>query len=92
VERRDNPRLFLIPVNADHDYTESVDYYLKNCTPIDSESEIPTGQRACRFWELYCPGCGHRCVRVDDFLKVRDTEVLEKCNVYDAQELEDLLY
>jgi hypothetical protein len=91
MEKRDNPRLFLIPVHSDHDYEASKEYYIKNCYAISSEAEIPTGQRACRFWELSCIECGARRILVEDFLKVRDTEVIEKCQVYDGDSFNGLI-
>lgn len=91
MERGRNPRLFLIPVYSDHDYQESMDYYSKNCVPIGSEAEIPTSRRACRFWELSCPECGARRIMVDDFLRVRDVEVIKKRSFYASDDYDELL-
>ncbi len=91
MEKRGLPRLFLIPVHSDHDYKESAAYYLNNCSPIGSEAEIPTGQRACRLWELSCAACGARQVMVEDFLRVRDSEVLEKRSFYNGGDFDKLL-
>ena len=46
--------------------------------------EIPLGQRACRLIDFSCPGCAQQKVLVEDFLKVRDTEVVEKRSLYSS--------
>ena len=83
MEKTGAPRLYLIPIMHDHDYAPSASYYQKNCTPIGDEREIPTGQRACRFWVYTCPGCGQQKIMVEDFLKVRTEELIKKRSVYD---------
>lgn len=84
MQKRENPRLFLLPIFHDAEYTPSKEYYCNHCKPINHVDEITTGQRACRFWELSCPKCAQRKILVEDFLRVRDTEVVEKRNLYDG--------
>lgn len=74
--------LYLIPVQFDHTYTKSAEYYINNTTPIASEEEIPSGNRAVRMTILMCRNCGAKEVVVVDFLKVRDSEVFKGCEVY----------
>lgn len=90
--RKTSPRLFLLPIFHDNTYTPSEAYYLNHCQPITDTGAIPTGQRACRIWTLTCPGCGKKCVLVEDFLRVRDTEVTEERNVYEYGAFASLLY
>lgn len=45
MEKKENPRLFLIPVLHDGDYTASAAYYQKNCTPVWDVKDIPIGFR-----------------------------------------------
>lgn len=82
-EKSTDCKLFLIPVFHGNTYKPSKEYYIKNCFPIDSTRVIPTGRRACRILYLTCPSCGNRRVLVEDFLKVRETEVVKNCNVYE---------
>lgn len=91
MEKQNNPRLFLLPVYFGNNYAASSEYYISNCVAINTVHQIPTGQRACRFWQLVCPQCGKRMVLVEDFLRVRDTEAVEKRELYDATELAKLL-
>lgn len=44
------------------------------------------------MWICVCPQCGQRKVIVEDFLRVRDEEVLEKYVVLEENELAPLLY
>ena len=83
TQMRGAPRLFLLPVYQDNDYTPSADYYGKNCRPILHVRDIPVGQRACRMWQLVCPQCGAQAVLVVDFLMVRGQELTEKLEVCD---------
>ena len=91
TEKRGEPRLFLLPVFQDKDYTASAEYYSKVCYPISHVNDIPVGRRACRMWPLECPECGARAVLVVDFLLVRGQEVTEKLEVCDYAPLADLL-
>lgn len=86
-----SPQLFLLPVFHDDTYTPSEAYYLNHCQPITDTGAIPTGQRACRIWTLTCPACGKQRVLVEDFLRVRDTEVMEERNVYEYAAFTPLL-
>lgn len=90
MEKLDRPSLFLLPLYHDQDYTPSAGYYTKYCKTIDSESQIPAGQRACRMWMCVCHQCGQRKVLVEDFLQVHGEEVLEKYVTYDMAELSSL--
>lgn len=83
--------LFLLPLFHDQEYKPSPEYYIKNCIPINRPEEIPTGQRACRLWIVDCPKCSNRRVFVQDFLRVRDQEVIEHKRDYSYQELSSLL-
>lgn len=91
MENPDQPLLFLIPVFHDEVYTPSVEYYKKHCTLIHSTEQIPLGQRACKFWILTCPKCYEHKVLVEDFLKVRDEEVIELRELYDYNALVSFL-
>lgn len=83
MNKRPNPKLFLLPLLHDAEYTPSKEYYLRNCYPINDISEIPTGYRACRFWELRCPNCAKAKVLAEDFLLVRREELIEMRNTYE---------
>lgn len=91
TKKRGAPRLFLLPVYQDKDYTPSGDYYGVACWPIAQTGDIPVGQRACRMWPLVCPNCGARAVLVTDFLLVRGQEVPEKTVVCEYAPLANLL-
>ena len=91
TQNQGSPRLFLLPVYQDKDYTPSANYYSRNCWPISQVMDIPVGQRACRMWQLKCPKCGKRAVLVVDFLLVRGQEVPEKLEVCDYAPLGGLL-
>lgn len=81
--------LYLIPVQFDHTYTKSAEYYINNTTPIASEEEIPYGNRAVRMTILMCRNCGAKEVVVVDFLKVRDSEVFKGCEVYPYEKFKE---
>ena len=81
--------LYLIPVQFDHTYTKSAEYYINNTTPIASEEEIPSGNRAVRMTILMCRNCGAKEVVVVDFLKVRDSEVFKGCEVYPYEKFKE---
>lgn len=83
MQKRENPALFLLPVFTDGQYASSKEYYLSQCRPIQQLSQIPAGQRACWFWTLACPKCGKERLLVEDFLRVRYEQVVEKRNLYD---------
>lgn len=85
MQKEPNPRLFLLPVFHDALYTPSEEYYMKHCSPVSRVEEIPTGQRACRFWKFTCTQCGKRSMVVEDFLRVRDTEVVEMRQNYEYE-------
>lgn len=91
MQKKERPRLFLLPVFHDAEYTPSREFYLARCKPINNVGEIPTGQRACRFWELFCPECAQRKILVEDFLQVRGTEVVEQRNLYNCADFTDML-
>lgn len=91
LHKEGTPRLFLIPVFHDGEYTPSTAYYRANCTPIADIREIPTGRRACRFWTLACPECRQYKILVEDFLQVRDAEVIEKRSLYDYADFQEFL-
>lgn len=67
--------LYLIPVQTDHTYEASADYFHKYAVRIDSLEEIPKGQRACWFTTYQCQVCGKRQIYIRDFLYTRETEV-----------------
>ncbi len=83
--------LFLIPVWTDQENSASLDYYCKNMRPISSVHEIPTGQRACRVLLYFCPQCGEKKIRIDDFILVRNEEVVHDTEYYDETALISLL-
>lgn len=91
MEKGESLGLFLLPVHSDKDYEPSVSYYLKGCVPIRDESQIPTSQRACRIYPMVCPRCDRKMARVEDFLRVRDQEALEKVYDCDYEELLPLI-
>lgn len=82
VQNELETKLFLIPVQFDHSYDKSAAYYINNTTPINSEEDIPSGNRAVRMTILMCRNCAAKEVVVVDFLKVRDNEVFKGCEVY----------
>lgn len=81
--------LYLIPVQFDHTYEKSAEYYIQNTTPITDESQIPSGNRAVRMTILMCRNCAAKEVVVVDFLKVRDSEVFKGCEVYSYDKFRD---
>lgn len=83
--------LYLIPARIDDVHEESSAYYLKNATPIQSQEQIPTGNRACYITVFQCQTCGYRDVSVVDFLKVRDKEIIKGGDVYSYKEFKDFL-
>lgn len=91
VQKQGAPRLFLLPIHQDKDYTPSADYYGMACWPITQTERIPVGRRACRMWPLVCPECGARAVLVVDFLLVRGQEIPEKMVVCEYAPLASLL-
>lgn len=91
IKKRGAPRLFLLPIIQDKDYTPSAEYYSMACWPIPGVESIPVGRRACRMWPLACPECGTRAVLVVDFLLVRGQEVPEKTVVCEYAPLAGLL-
>jgi len=90
MQKNELPRLFLLPIFHDAEYTPSEEYYLTHCKLIRDVAQIPTGQRACRFWELTCPRCALRNILIEDFLRVRDTKVIENRELYQSKALFDL--
>lgn len=82
-------KLYLIPVQFDHTYERSAEYYINNATPIAGEEEIPPGNRAVRMIILMCRRCAAKEVVVVDFLKVRDSEVFKGCEVYPYERFAD---
>lgn len=91
AEWRENPKLFLIPVSLDGAYEPTAEYYLLNCEPVGGLSQIPTGRRVCRLLEFVCLSCGQRQILAEDFLRVRDTEVLKMRTLFEDGELDELL-
>lgn len=91
TRKRGEPRLFLLPIHQDKDYTPSAEYYASACRPLERVEDIPVGQRACRMWALECPQCGEQAVLVADFLRVRGQEVPEQTAVCDYAPLAGLL-
>ncbi len=89
--RCETPQLFLIPVFSDHTYKVCEEYYLSNMQPISSMAEIPTGQRACKLHVIQCPQCAKKLVRIEDFLKVRDTEVFENLEFYEYSHFQQFI-
>lgn len=83
--------LYLIPVMFDKEHEESAEYYLKNARKIEDESQIPTGQRACRICLFRCPQCSKRVVSVVDFLKNRDNEVIFGGDIYPYEKFRDFI-
>ena len=43
VQKQGAPRLFLLPIHQDKDYTPSADYYGMACWPITQTERIPVG-------------------------------------------------
>lgn len=84
--------LYLIPSSFDHEHEWSAEYYIKYATPIENETQIPTGNKACRMHVLQCQGCSHREVRVVDFLKVREEEIMKGSAVFPYEKFEAFLY
>lgn len=84
--------LYLIPATFEHEHDQSAEYYVKNASPIENEEQIPTGRRACRMYLLQCQDCGNREVRVVDFLRVRDEEVIQTRQIYPYEKLQKLFY
>lgn len=74
--------LYLIPAKFDDVHEESADYYINNAMKIESEEQIPNGNRACRMFVFQCQNCGHKIVSVVDFLKVRECELVKCGDVY----------
>lgn len=91
TKKRGEPRLFLLPIHQDKEYTPSAEYYAMACWPISQVGDIPVGRRACRMWRLECPKCEARAVLVVDFLLVRGQEVPEKLEVCGYAPLTGLL-
>lgn len=91
TQKQGAPRLFLLPIIQDKDYTPSADYYGMACWSIPGVEGIPVGRRACRMWPIKCPKCGTRAVLVVDFLLVRGQEVPEKTVVCEYAPLASLL-
>uniref|UniRef100_UPI00405675DD hypothetical protein n=1 Tax=Acetatifactor sp. TaxID=1872090 RepID=UPI00405675DD len=74
--------LYLIPVTFDQEHDQSAEYYIRNARLIQSEEQIPAGNRACRMQVLLCENCGCREVVVTDFLRVREQELLKGAEVF----------
>lgn len=83
--------LFLIPVMFDKKHEESSAYYVRNFRRINDKSQIPSGQRACRLYVFQCPECGFRNVSIEDFLSVRDNEVINGGGTYPYEDFKDYL-
>lgn len=84
-------KLYVIPVHFEHTHEESAEYYLQNATPIASEEDIPSGNRACRMKVFRCPSCGKRHVEVLDFLRTSTMETPYNFEIYEYEALRELL-
>lgn len=84
-------KLYLIPVFFDKTHEESPEYYLKNAKEIASEEHIPSGNRACQMKVFRCPSCGNRHVEVTDFLRTSTMKTLCNFEVYEYEQLRELL-
>lgn len=84
-------KLYLIPVFFDKTHEKSAAYYLKNATRIETVEDIPSGNRACRMKVFRCPSCGSRHVEVFDFLKTQTMETPYSFEMYEYEQLRELL-
>ncbi|MDO5156311.1 MAG: hypothetical protein Q4D51_10130 [Eubacteriales bacterium] len=74
--------LYVLPCRFDEQHEETAQYYMHNTVRIEDESQIPTGQRACYFNIVICPGCGERQVNIVDFLQVREQKIIKAGSRY----------
>ena len=69
-------------MHRQQEHEESAEYYISNAKRIESEEQIPNGNRACRMYVFQCQDCGHKMVSVVDFLKVRENELIKGGDIY----------
>lgn len=93
MEKR-HKQLFALPDMWVGHYCEhkNPDYYRKNLRAVTCKADIPAGMYACGAIEYFCPECGHRMIKMDVFLPVRDQEKHESPVLFENGELDDFLW
>lgn len=87
-------QLYALPTMTVGHYVQHEDpeYYKKNLVPVTRKAEIPTGMYACGITAYRCPQCGHRAVKMQVFLPVRDVEKPEQGLYFEHGEMDDFLW
>ncbi len=85
-------QLYMLPMTVGH-YEQHDDphYYEYNLTKVNKKADIPTGYYACGAYLYQCPKCGHKTVKLNIFLPVRDQEQYEDSYVFENGELDDFV-
>jgi len=91
IQRR---RLFAMPGMRVGHYVShgEPEYFVKNLVAVERKAEIPVGMYACGLTAYRCPECGHRAVKAQVFLPVRDQEKPEEAFLFESGELDCLLW
>ncbi len=87
-------RLFALPTMTVGHYVShrEGEYLVRNLVPVERKAEIPTGMYACGLIAYRCPECGHRSVKAQIFLPVRDMEKTEESILFERGEVDSLLW
>lgn len=87
-------RLFALPTATVGHYTShrEAEYLIEHLVPVGKKAEIPTGMYACGLIAYRCPQCGHRAVKAEIFLPVRDQEKVEENILFEHGEVDCLLW
>ena len=81
--------LRMLPVRFDEGHSRTADYYIHSTVPVQSLSEVPSGNRACKIYLLQCQNCGIKEVAVIDILPVREQEILKNADVFKYEEFRE---
>lgn len=87
-------QLFALPTMTVGHYVSHREaaYLIEHLVPVEKKAEIPTGMYACGLIGYRCPECGHRSVKAQVFLPVRDMEKTEEYILFDHGEVDWLLW
>ena len=87
-------QLFALPTMTVGHYVShrEAEYLIRHLVPVNKKAEIPPGMYACGLIGYRCPECGHRAVKAEIFLPVRDMEKPEEGILFENGEVDCLLW